>query len=249
MAKHRFYIPADNWDAQNLTLPADEAHHCFDVMRCKAGDRIIAFNGEGTEAEAEILTADKRNPTLRTLQVTKTAMPPAAITLGQAIPKGKNMDLIIQKATELGVSRIVPLLSTRTVVQLDGGDLEKKRQKWQRVAIEACKQCGQNWLPTVETPVNVETFTKQKNDALRLIAAISPEAKSLKEITAGMRNGSEPRPVTAMLLIGPEGDFTPAEMAQATAEGFASLSLGPIILRSETAAIYALSIVGYELMG
>ncbi len=249
MAKHRFYIPADKWDPQNLILSGDEAHHCFDVMRGKAGDRIIAFNGEGFEAEAEILSADKRNATLKTLHIAETSKPLTAITLGQAIPKGKNMDLIIQKATELGVSRIVPLLSARTVVQLDRGDLEKKRQKWQRVAIEACKQCGQNWLPTVETPVNVDAFTKQRNDGFRLIAAISPEARSLKAITAGIRNGSEPRPETATLLIGPEGDFTPAEMSQAAAEGFESLSLGPIILRSETAAIYALSIVGYELMG
>ncbi|MDA7922721.1 16S rRNA (uracil(1498)-N(3))-methyltransferase [Verrucomicrobiales bacterium] len=249
MAKHRFYIPASSWDTQNLVLADDEAHHCIDVMRCKAGDRIIAFNGEGTEAEAEIISVSKRNATLKTLLVNETSKPPASITLGQAIPKGKNMDLIIQKATELGVSRIVPLLSSRTVVQLGGGDLEKKRQKWQRVAIEACKQCGQNWLPTVETPVSVETFTKERNDSFRLIAAISPEARSLKEITAETRNGDEPRPETATLLIGPEGDFTPAEMSQAATEGFAALSLGPIILRSETAAIYALSIVGYELMG
>lgn len=245
MAKHRFYIPATQWDAQNLILPEDEAHHCLDVMRCKEGDRIIVFNGEGTEVEAEITSSNKRHATLKTLLVVETSKPPAEITLGQAIPKGKNMDLIIQKATELGVSKIVPLLSARTVVQLDGGDLEKKRQKWQRVAIEACKQCGQNWLPRVETPLSVDTFTKQKNDTFRLIAAISPEARSLKVITEEV----QPLPTRATLLIGPEGDFTPAEMSQAAAHGFAALSLGPIILRSETAAIYALSIVGYELMG
>jgi len=245
MAKHRFYIPSAQWDVQNLILPEDEAHHCLDVMRCKEGDRIIVFNGEGSEAEAEITSANKREVTLKTLRVVETSGPPAEITLGQAIPKGKNMDLIIQKATELGVSKIVPLLSTRTVVQLDGGDLEKKRQKWQRVAIEACKQCGQNWLPRIETPLSVEAFTKQKNDTFRLIAAISPEARSLKAIIGEV----QPLPTQATLLIGPEGDFTPAEMSQAAAEGFAALSLGPIILRSETAAIYALSIVGYELMG
>ena len=247
MAKHRFYIPADEWDTQDLTLSGEEAHHCFDVMRGKAGDRIITFNGEGVEAEAEIVSANKRNATLKTLETTESPRPAAAITLGQAIPKGKNMDLIIQKATELGVSRIVPLLSARTVVQLNPRDLEKKRQKWQRVAIEACKQCGQNWLPTVETPIPADTFIRETSGDLKLIAAITPEAKSLKAITAGRRADDSPRPETASLLIGPEGDFTPAEMALAMDEGFAPLSLGPIILRSETAAIYALSIVGYEL--
>ncbi|MEC5128534.1 16S rRNA (uracil(1498)-N(3))-methyltransferase [Verrucomicrobiales bacterium BCK34] len=249
MAKHRFYIPASEWDPENLTLSGDEAHHCFDVMRGREGDRIITFNGEGIEAEAEIISANKRNATLKTVKVTETTRPSAAITLGQAIPKGKNMDLIIQKATELGVSKIVPLLSDRTVVQLNPRDLEKKRLKWQRIAIEACKQCGQNWLPSVETPVDVATFTRERRDGLRLIAAISPEAESLKAITSEIRNGTRPRPDTATLLIGPEGDFTQAEMSRAAEEGFAALSLGPIILRSETAAIYALSIVGYELMG
>lgn len=248
MATHRFYISASDWNLENLELSAEEAHHCVDVMRCREGDRVIVFNGEGTEAEAEILSASKKRVELKSLLVSKTDRPPAALTLGQAIPKGKNMDLIIQKATELGASTIVPLLSERTVVQIDRDDLEKKRQKWQRVAIEACKQCGQNWLPEVETPVPVETFVKRSSDALRIVAAISPEARSLKSILAEWDAGNEARPGAATLMIGPEGDFTPAEIATALSGGFAPLSLGPIILRSETAAIYALSVVGYELM-
>lgn len=249
MAKHRFYLPGPSWNLENLVLTGEEAHHCLDVMRCREGDRIIVFNGIGTEAETEIITATKDGVTLRAKLVSETPRPPARITLAQAVPKGKNMDLIIQKATELGVSEIVPLLSERTVVQLDGDDLEKKQQKWQRIAVEACKQCGQNWVPEVGAPMKVEVFARHSRDPLKLIAAISPEARNLKTILAGHGEENGPLPDAASLMIGPEGDFTPAELSQATSLGFTPLSLGPIILRSETAAIYALSITGHELMG
>lgn len=248
MAKHRFYLPTDQWNPENLVLSGEEAHHCADVMRCREGDRIIVFNGAGTEAEAEITSVAKDRIELKTRLVSNTPRPPAAITLGQAVPKGKNMDLIVQKATELGASRIVPLLSERTVVQLDDEDMEKKRQKWERVAIEACKQCGQNWIPEVATPVKVEVFVKTARDPLKLIAAISPDAAPLKQILAAREAEGEAKPTSATILIGPEGDFTPAEISQSLSFGFLSLSLGPIILRSETAAIYTLSILGHELM-
>ncbi len=249
MAKHRFYIPHNLWNLENLQLTEEESRHCSEVMRCKIGDRIIVFNGAGTEAEAEIVSVTKKETTLNPLLVSDTARPPAAMTLGQAIPKGKNMDLIIQKATELGVSSIVPLLSERTVVQLDRDDLAKKQLKWQRVAIEACKQCGQNWLPEVALPTTVETFTKKSFTPLKIVAAISPEARPLQKILSDWDDGNSARPQSVSVMVGPEGDFTPAEISTAISSGFAQLSLGPIILRSETAAIYAVAIVGYELMG
>ncbi len=245
MPKHRFYIPESDWNLEALALTGDEAHHCRDVMRCNVGDRIIAFNGAGTESESEITASEKKRIELKPLLTSQTPRPPAILTLGQAIPKGKNMDLIIQKATELGASKIVPLLSERTVVQLGGDDLAKKQEKWQRVALEACKQCGQNWLPEVSAPVTVEKFLSSVNDPFRLVAAISDQAASLKTILAEVEGD---RPTSATLMIGPEGDFTPAEISQSLGAGFAPLSLGPIVLRSETAAIYALSVVGYELM-
>lgn len=248
MATHRFYIPAAGWNLDHLVLPPEEAHHCLDVMRCAAGDRITVFNGEGLEVEAEITGISRKAVELKSLLVSQTDPPPARLTLGQAIPKGKNMDLIIQKATELGASRIVPLLSERTVVQLDAGELAKKRDKWQRVAVEACKQCGQNWLPVVETPLSVDQFVKKSGSGFRLVAAISPAAQTLRAILSAWEEEKEARPDVATLMVGPEGDFTPAEISTAIGAGFAPLSLGPIILRSETAAIYALSITGYELM-
>jgi len=247
MSKHRFYLPAERWNPEHLVLEEEEAHHCLDVMRCREGDRIIVFNGVGAEAEGEIVATAKGSVTVKARLFSATPRPATAITLGQAIPKGKQMDLILQKATELGVSRLVPLLSERTVVQLDGEDLDRKRQKWQRIVIEACKQCGQNWVPEVAAPVRVESFARSVKDPFRLIAAIGPDGKSLKSLLAAREEEGVPLPAAATVLIGPEGDFTPAEVAAALSLGFLPLTLGPIILRSETAAIYTVSILGHEL--
>ncbi|NOY00990.1 MAG: 16S rRNA (uracil(1498)-N(3))-methyltransferase [Verrucomicrobia bacterium] len=256
MSQHRFYIPAKSWDPESLSLEEGESKHCAEVLRCKAGDRITVFNGQGTEAIAEISSVDSsgRNISLKLIALNKTARPPAFITLGQAIPKGKNMDLIVQKATELGASKITPLLSERTVVKLDGAEAEKKQAKWQKVALEACKQCGQNWPPEVSPIQSVEQFlssqggNKNASGELLLIAALHPDAQSLKSLLDSDDTKPDSRPKASTILIGPEGDFTPAELSTATTAGFRPLSLGPIVLRSETAAIYALSVLGHELM-
>lgn len=249
MATPRFHIPPADWNLENLLLTGEESHHCAEVMRAKPGDRIVVFDGQGTEAEVRVSAISGKSVSLEPLMVQKTPAPPATLVLAQAVPKGKNMDLIVQKATELGVSRIVPLLSERTVVRVDKEDLDRKREKWQRTVLEACKQCGQNWLPTVETPATVDAFAKRAGSGFRLVAAIGQGERGLKPILADHETEHGKRPSEATIMIGPEGDFTPAEVATAVSAGFSPLSLGPIILRSETAAIYALSIVGHELMG
>ncbi|MEM7699058.1 MAG: 16S rRNA (uracil(1498)-N(3))-methyltransferase [Verrucomicrobiota bacterium] len=248
MSHSRFYIPESDWNPEALVLVDDEAHHCRDVMRLEPGSRLTVFNGAGKEAETEISAASRDRIELRPLVFNESAPLPARITLGQAIPKGKNMDLIVQKATELGAAEIIPLLSERTIVQIDPIDLEKKRQKWQRVAIEACKQCGQNWLPTVGEPISVDRFVEAKRPGVQVIGAIEPSARPFDAILADYLETNPERPDSATVMVGPEGDFTPAEMAKAFSAGFAPWSLGPIVLRSETAAIYTLSVLAYELM-
>jgi 16S rRNA (uracil1498-N3)-methyltransferase len=173
----------------------------------------------------------------------------AKITLGQAIPKGKNMELIVQKATELGAAGIVPLLSERTVVALGAEEASKKQEKWQRTAVEACKQSGQNWLPEVSLPQTVEKFISSGPSAdLLLIASLQPASRGIKEILAEATElAGGDRPASALVLIGPEGDFTPSETNQALTAGFLPLTLGPIVLRTETAAIYSLSVLAHEL--
>ncbi len=179
--------------------------------------------------------------------LTQTTTPalPFRITLGQAIPK-KSMDLIVQKATELGVASIVPLASERTLVKLD--DDSKKMDRWREIALESCKQCGNNWLPEIQPPQKARAFLEAlpKFD-LKLIASLQPDAKPLKSIlssTSPLQSSNSP---TLLILIGPEGDFTPAELNLAKSAGCLPLSLGPLVLRAETAAIYTLSILHHEL--
>ena len=233
-----------------LTLEEGEAHHCAEVLRLRQGDRVVVFNGEGTEVTAEISLLSKREVGLRPLFTHTTPRPAAAITLAQAVPKGKNMDLVLQKATELGAAEIVPVISERTVVRLDAGEAADKQDKWQRIAIEACKQCGQNHLPRVQRPVSLERLFAQKpGQELLIIAAIEPGARRLKELLSdwSAQHPGKAKPASVLVLIGPEGDFTPAEVGLAKSHGCEPMSLGPIILRTETAAIYSLSTLAHEL--
>ena len=171
------------------------------------------------------------------------------ITLAQAIPKGKNMDLIVQKAVELGAAKIAPIISDRTIVHLQDKEAVQKQAKWQQVAIEAAKQCGQNWPPTVEIPRKLSDFLDGAAPLqLRLIGSLQSDALHLKRVLAEYESEHEFRPTSVLMCIGPEGDFTPAELNLARSHGCRPITLGPIILRVETAAIYCLSVLSYELL-
>lgn len=241
----RFYIPPHAWNPDKLALDDAEARHAVQVLRMKVGDRATVFNGQGVEATVEFAKVEKGQVTLRKIQVSKTPPLACELTLAQAVPKGKNMDLIVEKATELGAAVIAPLLSERTVVRADEGEALSKREKWQRVAIEAAKQCGQNWLPSVAKPVALKEFFAQggKYD-LKLIASLQPGAVSVKQALA---EAGAKRPGRVLVLVGPEGDFTPAEVNLARNHGCQPITLGPIILRTETAAIYCVSVLAHEL--
>ena len=241
----RFYIPPHVWNPEKLALDDGETHHALSVLRMKAGERATVFNGQGAEATVELAGVEKGRVVLRKISAGKSAPLGCELVLGQAIPKGKNMELIVEKATELGAAAIVPLLSERTIVRADAGEALAKREKWQRVAVEAAKQCGQNWLPRVHAPQTPKEFflSGEKFDVM-LIASLQPDARPMKEVLAEVA-GTRPRRV--LILVGPEGDFTPAEVALAKAHGCRPVTLGPIILRTETAAIYCLSVLGHEL--
>ena len=144
---HRFYIPPNEWNPGALVLRDSEAHHARNVLRLEPGDKAVLFNGRGHEITAEVTALTAREVSLRRLHENATAPLRCRITLGQAIPKGKNMDLIAQKAVEIGAAEIVPIMSDRTIVRLDEEEAAQKQAKWQTIAIEAAKQCGQNWLP------------------------------------------------------------------------------------------------------
>ena len=250
MALARFHLPPAAWHPDALALEGDEARHCTSVMRRGEGDEIVVFNGQGAWARTRITKVAGKRVELSCVESGGTPRPAVALTLLQAIPKGANMDLIIEKAVELGVNEVIPVFTERTVVKLDASDAARKRDKWQRLALEACKQCGQNWLPQVHTPQSFDAaWMHIPAHDHRLIAAIQNDAKPLKAILSNLPT-STLRPLSSVLIaIGPEGDFTAAEYALARQHGCLPVSLGPIILRVETAAMFCLSVLAHELRG
>jgi 16S rRNA (uracil1498-N3)-methyltransferase len=235
-------------DPREITLSEDESHHLVSVNRAKDGDTVVVFDGKGNEWICELAAADRKAARLKVRFAQKARPLPWRITLGQALPLGGAMDSIVRKATEIGVSAIIPLESERTQVHLDGDRSDKKIGKWQTAALEAAKQCGNPWLPEIALVSPASAFMESaKGYDLKLIASLQPGAKSLKAVLGQFRlaKGSSPRNV--LWLVGPEGDFTPAEMSRSKAAGFEAITLGPLVLRCETAAVYALSILAYEL--
>ena len=211
---HRFHIPAESWNLDLLKLDETESHHALNVLRLKQGERAVVFNGKGSEATVEITATGKNSVDLRRLHDSKSAPLTSQITLAQAVPKGKNMDLIVQKATELGAAAIVPLLSERTVIQYEEDDAAKKREKWQAVAIEAAKQCGQNWLPEIHLPQTPkEFFHANPRFDLMLIASLQPDSLHFKKVLEEYYSAQNKKPANVLILVGPEGDFTPAEIS------------------------------------
>ena len=171
---HRFYIAPENWHPDALVLTGSEAHHCRNVLRLEPADKVVLFNGQGREITAEIVSSDTAEIRLRKLHDAQTPPLRCRITLGQAIPKGKNMDLIVQKAVEIGAAEIAPILSDRTVVRLDEESAASKQAKWQTVAIEAAKQCGQNWLPQVQTPQTARAILSGSSGFRSAIDRLAP---------------------------------------------------------------------------
>ena len=247
---HRFYIAPEFWNPATLKLDAEESHHCANVLRAKVGDHIEVFNGQGAAATAEIVSLQKNCVEMKTLADTHSSRPKCEITLGLAIPKGKTMDLVMQKATELGAAEIVPLLAERTVVQTpDINEAAKKREKWRGIVIEAAKQCGQNWLPEVAPLQSPQEFFREEHRYdFMLIASLQPDARSLKSALAEHFETFAKPPKRALVLIGPEGDFTAEEIELAKENGCHPITLGTIVLRVETAAFYCLSVLNHELL-
>jgi 16S rRNA (uracil1498-N3)-methyltransferase len=237
-------------DPSEIELTAEESHHLVSVNRARTGDTVVAFDGKGSEWVCELATEDRRAARLKVRFSQKAAPLPWRITLGQALPLGGAMDSIVRKATEIGVSAIVPLESERTQMHLDPERTDRKIGKWQTAALEAAKQCGNPWLPEIGPVTPAAAFMESaKGYDLKLIASLQPGARSLKAVLAQYRAACGRPPRSVLWLIGPEGDFTPAEMSRSKAAGFEPVTLGPLVLRCETAAVYALSVLSYELSG
>jgi len=248
---HRFHLPPDQCHGDELVLTDDEAHHALRVLRLRKGDSAIVLDGAGGEYHGQVTATSSRTVRLQVTRRTSTPPPPCAVTLVQAVPKGKIFESIIHRATELGAWRIVPLLSSRVVVQLDTSQRAHKLAHWRATAVEAIKQCGSSWLPCIDPPVTVAGFlARAETFDLSLVGSLQPGSRHPKAWFESWRTQHVPRstPIAVSVWIGPEGDFTPEEIASIENAGARPISLGPLVLRVETAATYCLSILNYELL-
>jgi len=244
----RFHLPPQLCAGPTLFLSGREAHHAIHVLRLRRGDRVTVLDGAGAQILCDIEGWDRDKVSLTVTQRLEVPPLPYRLTLVQALPKGKLIESIIQKATELGAFCIVPLLSERVVAaSIDQDDALKKVERWKLAAVEAIKQCGNPWLPQIELPLTPAQFlSRQENSELTLIASLHPGARHPREFIRTFQAGHGRKPQSVCVWVGPEGDFTPEEVALVTGHGASPISLGPLVLRAETAAIYCLSILSYE---
>jgi len=245
---HRFHLPPGECRSQTLTLTGREAHHALQVLRVRGGERVTVLDGAGTEFLCDVRNVSRGVVGLEIVESQRIPPPPCQITLLQAIPKGKMMEDIIEKATELGAHRIVPILSERVTTRLDDRSAADKVDKWRLVASEAIKQCGNAWLPRVDAPITLSQFLALKeNVELGLIASLQDDRRPAREHFQKFRADHGRLPTSVWVWVGPEGDFTPAEVQAIRHAGALPITLGRLVLRCETAAVCCLAILNYEL--
>jgi 16S rRNA (uracil1498-N3)-methyltransferase len=244
---HRFYLPASECRGDHLQLGGQEARHALRVLRLQPGDAAVVLDGEGGEFQCELESASRDSFSLR-VKTRHIAPPlPCSITLLVGIPKGKIIEDIIQKAVELGAHRIVPLLAERVVTRLDEQSARRKRDQWRQTAIEAMKQSGPPHLPKIETPMTVEDFlARRETFELQLVGSLQRQRRHPYDVFREFEKTNGRPPQNAAVWIGPEGDFTLAELKAIEESGTRPITLGRLTLRVETAAIYCLSILNYE---
>lgn len=247
---HRFYIPPEESGGPTLVLHESEARHARQVLRVGVGDGVIVLDGAGQELAARVTRLGK--DWVEVAVIERRVRPRLAyrVTLLQGITKGPSMDWIVEKATELGVTRLVPVVAERSVPRFgDEGEGVRRAAKWRMQAIEAIKQCGSAWLPEIAAPMGVKAAVASSAAAagLRLVASLEPGARHPRTCLGlwAAEHGDWAREVA--VWVGPEGDFTPAELEIIRGSGAWPITLGPLVLRSETAAIYCLSVLAYEL--
>lgn len=209
-------------------------------MRKQAGDRIEVFDGAGRVAVCEITHVSKSEVHASISSETHVEPFQTSIHLLPALIKAEPFEWLLEKAVELGAASVQPVITERTVIHLDAAQVEKKLAKWRRHMIESAKQCHTPFVPELKAPVSLSKALSSTAD-LKLIPALSERSRTLKQALADAKPGS------VAVLIGPEGDFTAEEEAQAFAAAFTPITLGPLILRAETAAIATLAILGHEL--
>lgn len=237
MTQARLYVDSTLLAGTEYTLSGDQANYAGKVLRCRVGSALTLFDGSGREFAATVLSVARRNLVVQLADaVTPKIESPLPVRLLQGVSKGDRMDTVVQKATELGVQRISPLLSEFSVVKLDAARAEKKRRHWEGVAQSACEQCGRTCLPVIDDLLHSNELFAEEPSPDRTRIVLLPDAGQPLSALTSIADGIE-------LLIGPEGGFSDRERDMAQAAGFVGASMGPRVLRTETAAIAAMTLV------
>src|SRR3989338_678684 len=238
----RFYVPKESIKGNSIYISGKEAHHIVDVMRLKIPDEVVVFDGTGKEYIGVVKEVGRKSLSLEITETRKSQQEEIySTTLIQAIPKKEKMDRIAEKATELGVSCIIPVTTARTIPDWNEAKKSKVVERWRKISLEAAKQCGRADAPKIRPIASLEeTIKNVAGHDLKLIAALSEKAIKLKD---ALKNRSAGR---IAIAIGPEGDFTAEEVGLAAQSGFKIVNLGQRVLKSDTAGLAVLAMINYE---
>lgn len=240
----RFFVSTGQIGNGNIHITGSDVKHITKVLRLRTGDKLTAVDGQGTEYEAQITESNVTEIICQIVaqkEVNREA--PLKVTLVQGLPKGDKMELIIQKCTEIGVAEIIPVATERAVVQLDAAKAVKRRERWQRVAEEAAKQAGRTVVPVVKDVTTLaDVMAGISAEALAIMPWEAETSLGLKEILSQYASKQE-----VYIFIGPEGGFAQAEVELARRHGLHIVTMGPRIMRTETAGMVALTMVLYQL--
>lgn len=246
----RYFVPPEAFSGEWVTIRDEDAHHIQRVMRCVVGDRlIVCAEAEGRAWEASIVKMSTQEVIVQLGEMCATdGELPVPLWIAQCIPKGDKMDAIVQKVTELGAVKVIPVSSARTIVKQTETQAEHKRARWRRIAKEAAEQSGRAVIPVIE---RVHTIDEVLAWTPHCAYVLWCDVGATHSLSSALRRGrpDDPRPV--LIVVGPEGGFAPEESARAETAGVQRVSLGPRILRTETAALFVLSgwIVHQEMEG
>jgi 16S rRNA (uracil1498-N3)-methyltransferase len=236
---HRFILPPERCAERAVTLSPGDSHHAARVLRLSSGDAIEVLNGHGQRLSCRLVRIDKHGCVAEV--ISRHDQPrPVSVALAPAVLKSRAMDLLIQKATELGAVRISPLITSRCAVQMEPESSEKL-EPWRRIAMEACKQCGNAWLPALDPCRSLKSYLAGLARGVRVAAMLAPDSR-LPGMVLDVVSADE----GLTLLTGPEGDFTPEEQQALRDAGAQPITLGPLVLRAETAAVAGLAVLQHE---
>jgi 16S rRNA (uracil1498-N3)-methyltransferase len=238
----RFFLPQANIHDGRGVVHGQELTHLMKVLRLRSGDFVTVFDNTGWEHEAIIETLTSERGELKIVESHPSDREPSiAITLAVGLTKGQKLDWVIEKATELGVTTIIPLSSNYTVPKLDGDKIQKRSERWRKIAVSAAKQCGRSRIPEVRSLCSFENVVRESwPETLKIIFWENETDRSLRELFEKFRETK-----SVLVAVGPEGGFSKREVELANAQGFQSVRMGRRILRAETAALAALTVVQF----